>query len=92
MDPLLGQIYSVNRGTPEGPEVPINLDDPANIDWAALQRQYGFTPEQMDMLQVPQPAEGPSLRQRVEALSGGINVGNVNLNIEDEMLRGTMRF
>ena len=94
MDPqaLLTQIYTRNRGEPEGPPVPLNLEDPTQVDWGRLTRELQLTPEEVQELQIPAPEGGPTLAERVQRLRPQANIGALNLSIEDEKLQGRVRF
>lgn len=69
----------------------INLNDPAAIDWGVLAREYQLTPEQVQILQIPAPAEGPSLGERLERMRT-LNAGGFELKLEDNGISGTMPF
>ena len=69
----------------------INLADPAAIDWGTLAREYQLTPEQVQMLQIPAPAEGPSLGERLERMRT-LNTGGMEFKLEDNGITGSMRF
>lgn len=85
-------LMGVRRGPMQGPPQPLNLDDPANIDWGALASQYQLSPEEVQMLQIPGPEQGPSLADRLQALRPQMNMGGMNIRLEDNGISGKLRF
>lgn len=83
---------SQNRQTPVESTSAISLDDPANIDWNALMANLQLTPEEVQMLQVPEPGEGRSLADRLQALRPQMNLGGMNIQLEDNGISGSLRF
>ena len=88
---VMGSMQAPGQAPPPNRVGGINLDDPANIDWGALAQEYELTPEQVQMLQIPAPAEGPSLGDRLERMRT-LNAGGMELKLEDNGISGTMRF
>lgn len=87
----LMDIYTLNRGRPEGPERPVNMHDPAAIDWASLAQTYSLTPEEVEQLRVA-PVEGPSLQERIQALRPNIDLGPVQLGTSGRKVTATIPF
>lgn len=69
----------------------IDLSDPSSIDWGSLAQEYQLSPEQVQILQIPQPADGPSLSDRLERMRT-LNTGGWELKLEDNGITGSMRF
>lgn len=89
-DPLM-QIYGVNTGRQYGPSQ-LDLTDPTNIDWNQLASAYSLSPEEVQQLQVPAPAQGPTLQQRLESLRPNLNLDRLQLSVDGQKIRGRMEF
>ena len=84
-------IYGVNRHQQYGPSQ-IDLNDPAAIDWSTVANQYQLSPEEVQQLQVPGVAQGPSIQQRLQQLRPQMQIGPLQLSTDGHRVRGRMQF
>lgn len=90
--PAENEIQGVNRRQQYGPtERPVNLQDP-EIDWESVAQMFQLSPEEVQQLQVQPPAEGRSLADRIRALRPQTNIGNLELMLDGDKLKGRMEF
>lgn len=98
MDPMMmalmggDQIGARNTGEVQGPERPVDFDDPDEDPFALLAQEFNLSPEEVEQLRVPTVPGGPSLADRLRSLRPNMSVGNMELGVEGNRVTGRMEF
>lgn len=87
---LLMAMMAPDQNRDLGPVAGIdaNFEDPTADPWADIARAFSLSPEQVQMLQVPDP-QGRSLVDRINELR---TVGGVEMGVSGNQITGRVEF
>ena len=85
---MLMQLLGMQHEGAHGGGGGVSFEDPTGVDFGALFPGLQLSPEEVQTLQVRAPDEGPSLRQRLEALRPGLRLPGGEVNLTGEGIEG----
>lgn len=93
MDPqgMLMNIMGMQEG--QHAQQPISFEDPMEmLDWGEIAREFQLSPEEVQQIRIRPPGQGPSLVQRLQALRPQMQIGDMEIQLEDNGISGRMEF
>lgn len=99
MDELMAMLMGgANANRDAGPPTAVGGVDLETdlIDWEAVQREFGLSPEEVEELRLAPPDQGGGIRERLEGLRPNMNLGPLELTVDGSLkeprIEGSIRF
>ena len=93
-EPIM-DLMGVPQAAPAAPATAakgVGFNPSQEIDWDGLTSMFQLSPEEVQTLQIPRPEEGMSLGQRLQRLRPRANIGDLEIQLEDNGISGRMAF
>lgn len=72
---------------------PVSFEDPMEmLNWDEIAREFQLSPEEVQQIRIRPPGQGPSLVQRLQALRPQMQIGDMEIQLEDNGISGRMEF